>query len=362
MHGRTWPCVLLMLSMVACDRNRTSVPTSPSPTSSSEVRLMTLRISGPTSVAPGSTTQYRAIAEYSDGSTRDVTEEASWGPNEKWDFPIYFTSAGIAAAVKYGELVIGAKYYSTLMSNGSAGWMNSALRVFVLDPGTFRLGGTVVNTRGGVIAGATVEVQSGTGKGLKATTDFEGGYAVYGVAGPVRLRTSAEGFPEDVREVNVTQNDVVRVALTPLQDPVDVSGDWTLTVTPASGCPAGLPDVARNRTYEMHLTQEGMDLHWTLDRETLEYGTARSYTYGDTVIGSRVRLFFVGDTGYEDYVSPSIIDVLSPTEWFGFSGLVTATLSNSEIRGTLNGSLVYWTRAPAVWSCTRSDHIVTLRR
>ena len=324
---------------------------------------MSVRITGPTSVAPGSTAQYAAIAEYSDGSTKDVTADASWTPNNKSEFPIYFTGAGTAAAVKYGEQDIRAGYYSTLTSNGPAGWTSGNLTVFVLDPGTFKLDGTVLNSRGGVIAGAAVEVLSGTGKGLKATTDFEGRYALFGVAGPIRVRTSAEGFPEDIRDVDVIQNVAVRLSLTPVMDPVDVAGKWILTVTPSSGCRFGLPDVARNRTYEMHFGQEGMNLHWTLSSETLEYGMARNYTFGNTVVGSRVRLVFVGDSDEGEYVSPSIIDQVSPTEWFGFSGFVAATVSDSEIRGTLNGSLVYWTRpGPGFWHCTRADHVVTLRR
>ena len=44
---------------------------------------------GPTSVAPGSTAQYAAIAEYSDGSTKDVTADAGWSPHYNvFDNPI----------------------------------------------------------------------------------------------------------------------------------------------------------------------------------------------------------------------------------------------------------------------------------
>jgi carboxypeptidase family protein len=353
MHGRTWLYMLLMLFTSACGRDRTPTPTSPSPASVSQVRLMSVRITGPTSVAPGSTAEYAAIAEYSDGSTKDVTADASWTPNNRAEFPLYFTSAGIAAAVKYGEQVIGAAYHPT------GGHREADSRtVFVLDPGTFKLGGTVLDSRGGVIADAAVEVLSGTGKGLKAITDLEGRYVLFGVAGPIRLRTSAVGFSEDVRDVDVMQNVVAPLALTPLADPADVSGSWTLTVTPSSGCPAGLPDVAQNRIYEMRFSQQAMNLQWTLSSETLENGIARSWTFGNTVVGSRVRLLFAGAT--DDL---EIIDRVSPTEWLGFFGSVAATVSGSEIRGTLNGSLVYWTRAySGIWHCTTTDHIVTLRR
>ena len=44
------------------------------------------------------------------------------------------------------------------------------MNVLVLEPGTFKLGGGVSDSSGGTISGVTVEVLSGTGKGLKATT------------------------------------------------------------------------------------------------------------------------------------------------------------------------------------------------
>lgn len=359
----TWLGVFVLLLTSACGADHSPMPTSPAPALPADVRLISVRISGPASVAPGSTAEYAAIAQYSDGSTKDVTAEASWTPNNKAQFPIYFTTAGIAEAVTYGEQEIGAQYYSTLTLSGSAGWTSARLTVLAVGPGTYKFGGTVLNSRGGVIGGAVIEVLSGTGKGLKATTDSEGRYALFGVAGAIRVRTTAEGFAEDVQDLNVIQNEVAPLSLTPLADPVDVSGNWTLTVTPASGCRAGLPDVAKNRTYEMTLSQQGMNLQWTLMSETLEHGRARSWTFGNAVIGSRVRFLFVGDTDEGEFVSPSIIDLLSPTEWFGFSGFVEATVSHSEIRGTLNGSLVYWTQPPSAgWHCTRTDHVVTLRR
>ena len=68
------------------------------------------------------------------------------------------------------------------------------MNVLVLEPGTFKLGGGVSDSSGGMISGVTVEVLSGTGKGLKATTGHEGQYGLYGVAGPLQLRTSGDGF------------------------------------------------------------------------------------------------------------------------------------------------------------------------
>ena len=76
-------CVLLMMLAWACDGGNGS-PTSPS---TSQVTLLGIRVSGPATVAPGETAQYTATAEYSDGSSKDVTAGALWSPtySEGWD-------------------------------------------------------------------------------------------------------------------------------------------------------------------------------------------------------------------------------------------------------------------------------------
>ena len=60
------------------------------------------------------------------------------------------------------------------------------MNVLVLEPGTFKLSGVVSDSSGGMISGVTVEVLSGTGKGLKATTDSHGQYAFMEWPGPCR--------------------------------------------------------------------------------------------------------------------------------------------------------------------------------
>ena len=166
---------------------------------------------------------------YSDGSSKDVTAAALWSPtySEGWDpvsrasFALSFTSPGVTAARLRGERNLFALY------EGKRGMMN----VLVLEPGTFKLSGGVSDSSGGLLDDVTVEVLSGTGKGLKATTNNIGQYGLYGVAGPVQLRTSADGFRAQIRDVIVTGNGGPEpFALTPVETPADVSGTWTMTV------------------------------------------------------------------------------------------------------------------------------------
>ena len=351
-------CVVLVTLAWACGGGNGS-PTSPS---ASQGTLLGIRVSGPASVAPGEIAHYTATAEYSDGSSKDVTAGALWSPvySETWDpvsragFALSFTSPGVTAAGIRGERNLFALY------EGTRGMLN----VLVLEPGTFKLSGVVTDSSGGSLDDVTVEVLSGTGKGLKTTTNNIGQFGLYGVAGPVQLQTSADGFHAEKRDVVVTGNEGSEpFALFPVETPADISGTWTMTVRSSPRCRPGLPDIAQGRTYEVRLTQQGTTLQWKISSPTLEKNRDASSGFGNTVLGSRVRIEFPGDTDEGEYTSPDLYDRLSPTELFGFTGSAEGTMTGSEIRLALNGSLLYWVeRGGFVWYCRTTDHSITLRR
>ena len=341
--------VLAVTAMCGCDRS----PAGPSPGGgpSQSVPIVTgLRIDGPTSVAPGESPKYTAIAEYSDGSLKDVTDTAQWSPSAA-SFPIHFIGPGIAAPAQRGEALV-------VANAGAIG----RLTVLVLEPGTFKLSGPVSEAGVGALYGATVEVLSGIGQGLQATSDSHG-YALFGVSGPVRLRASADGFAPLVHDVVVTGNDATQAFdLTPVDASAHISGIWTMTVSPAPGCRPGLPDIARGRTYQVQLIQSGTRLQVKFSSPTLRQHNPDEHS--GTVLGSYVRLFIVGDTDYGEWSTPDLYDQLSPTETFGFDGTVQGTVNGTEIRATMNGDLVYWngpTYGPA-WYCRATNHVVILRR
>lgn len=347
--ARAVAIVLAVSAISGCDRS----PAGPSAAGGppSVPTLSGLRIDGPTSVAPGDSPRYAAIAEYSDGSLKDVTATALWFPNAP-SFPIHFTSPGIAGTARRGD--------ANIVANASG--MRATLNVLVLEPGTFKLSGPVSEAGVGALYGATVEVLSGIGQGLQATSDSHG-YALYGVSGAVRLRASADGFAPQVHDVVVTGNDATQpFDLTPVDASAHISGIWTMTVSPAPGCRPGLPDIARGRTYQVQLIQSGTRLQVKFSSPTL-----RQYNpdeHSGTVLGSYVRLFIVGDTDYGEWSTPDLYDQLSPTETFGFDGTVQGTVNGTEIRATMNGDLVYWnapTYGPA-WYCRATNHGVILRR
>jgi hypothetical protein len=340
--------VVALAGVSSCDHSPPAAPAGQPPT------LSRVRIDGPALVAPGDSPRYTAIAEYSDGSSKDVTTTATWFPNAE-SFPIYFISPGTAGPARRGEAVVSARAEAVV----------GRLTVMVLEPGTFKLSGPVSETGVGSLFGVTVEVLSGIGQGLRATSD-RNGYALYGVAGPVLLRASAEGFTPQVLDVVVTSNDSRQAFdLTPAEIATDVSGIWTMTVVPAAECRPGLPDIARGRTYQVELTQNATRLKVKFSSPTLRQYNPDSHS--GTVLGSRVRLSIVGDTSYGEWSSPNLYDELSPTETFGFSGLVESTVNGREIRGTMYGDVVYFNFPGGAgfgpeWYCRSKDHIVTLRR
>jgi hypothetical protein len=203
-----------------------------------------VRVSGPSAVAPNTTASFTATAEYSDGSSRDATAEAKWtfaatGFSLGLSYPrMSFPSPGVAnAASPRGEGDVVA----------SVGGTTGRYHVFVLEPGTFRVNGTVSTLEQAALSDVTVtvDVVSGIGEGLRAMV-HGGRFALYGVAGPVRLRASAEGFAPEVHEIAVTSHDMT--AAFGLRPEAAPAATYTLAIDAGSGCSA-MPDVTRMRQY-----------------------------------------------------------------------------------------------------------------
>ena len=135
-----------------------------------------------------------------------------------------------------------------------------------------------------------------------------------------------------------------------------------MTVSPSLGCRPGLPDIARRRTYQVELVQNATRLQV---KSATRHCARTTPTPLWHVLGSSVRLIIVGDTDTGEWTYPDFYDQLSPTETFGFKGVVLGTVNGREIRREMEGDLVYWngpTYAPA-WFMPRNEscrHAATL--
>jgi hypothetical protein len=290
---------------------------------------------------------------------KDVTANATWYPSDNGKAPpASFTSPGVVQAANAGEIDLFANY----------GNKNGSLHLLVVPDGTYKLSGTVLESSGRAVGGVGIDVLAGTGTGLHAITNMSGIYALYGVAGTVRVRASDDGFAPQTRDVIVTSDaSADPFTLTPLETPADMSGAWTMTLTPSAGCSAGYPDIARGRSYQVTFTQQGTGLKLNVSGPTLKvYNQGEDY---GTVFGSQLQFVLIGDTDYGDWSSADIIDQLSPTENLQFDGTIRGTIAGSQVSGaTMDGDLVYWNSAAPKgnftpnWYCRALNHTVTLQR
>ena len=351
--------ILGMVVLGACGRS----PATPTPTqsaaSSAPPAVMEVLVTGPARLAPGATASCKAIANYSDGSSKDVTANATWLPSGPGNMtpPAYFTAPGVVQGANAGEIDLYATY----------GNKNGSLRVLVLPDGTYKLAGTVLESSGRPLWSVGIDVLAGTGTGLHAITNASGLYALYGVAGSVRVRASADGFASQMRDVVVTSDaSADAFTLAPLETPADISGTWTMTLAPAAQCPAGFPDIARGRSYQVRFTQQGTGLKLDVSGPTLKvYNQGEDY---GTVLGSQLQFILTGDTDYGDWSTADLVDQLSPTENLQLDGTIRGTIAGSQVVGaTLDGDLVYYSAAPKGnftpnWYCRAKNHPVTLQR
>lgn len=312
---RTSSRIFLVAALIstwwACDS-----PSRPSPPA-----LRELVITGPPQVAPGTTAQFTATARYSDGSSEDVTSRVSWRSSKPNVLQI---SNGTAQGISRGEAAI-----TVLLTRAS-----KSTSVIVLEFGLYRLAGRLSES-GGRVAGAQVEVISGTGTGLQTTSDVNGSYALYGVAGPIRLRLSAVGFEERLQDVTVSSHTQQDYELKLLFPSLDVSGAWKLTLKASPQCSGTLPEATREREFTVTITQTESRLVLNPSSPTLN----RQYAidgkiYSDVVI---VNLWY--DDYYGDY---SLLDRVSPTDWVGIRGVLQGTAHASSIEGSFTGAFDYY--------------------
>ena len=89
---------------------------------------------------------------------------------------------------------------------------------------TLRAPERVLRYRDIPLAGARVEVTTGAGLGLSATTDREGIFYLYGVAGDTTLRVAKDGYSTATKTFTVADHQSITVELAYLGKYLDLSG------------------------------------------------------------------------------------------------------------------------------------------
>jgi hypothetical protein len=281
-------------------------------------------------VPTGETAQFQAIASQSDGSKRDVTAEASWeSSNAK---VLQVTAGGIATGVSSGMAVAYSRF------EGKVG----RHEVLVLPRGTYRLMGRVLES-GLPITGATVSVIAGRAAGLSATTDSDGGYALYGVVDEIQIRASKEGYESQVQSILVQAEQTFDFDLAPLER-AEIGGDYVLRIT-AAPCASDfstgiLPDEAMDRAYEASVIQDGPRVSVSL-RGAILFGKSK-FEGRVSPEGVSFTLYGPADFYYGYYGvkgNPDLGERLSASRFLITSGNVKAKSTVEGVTGVLDGLL-----------------------
>lgn len=243
--------------------------------------------------------------------------------------------------------------------------------------------GSVFDTAARPLPGAKVEVLDGPSAGASALVDRNGVVVLSGqFDSSTRFRASMTGHETLVATWTCSVANCANNArpwfgfqLRPLLVPVDLAGNYTMTLTAHSSCGA-LPADARSRSYAITLTKRFRD--GTADL----LGFDAAIHAGDVV--DSLREFRVGIAG--DFINiyfrrgdgdePGLLEHLDGDRYVGFTGNVAGTVNAAGDRSivTFSGSVDNFVlrQAPsfpfllsnvvAKDSCASTEHSLTLTR
>lgn len=332
----------------------------PSPTQpSAGAQVVKVNVSGPTEVAPGGTAQFKATAQYSDGTLRDVTSEVSWWSSDT--SVLLLSNGGVAKGIRNGE----ARVLAAGEVQGS-----SPGPVIVVPEGTFKLSVTAFgdDLPTEPLPGAWVEALTESGTLLTPTTESSTVSSFYGVQGRVELRTSFPLFyATNVTTVDVTAHQSVRIGLKRLDKPgLTVAGAYTLTITASPSC-SSLPEQARTRTFRADVAAHvAASFAVTLHDAVFETykGILGNSIEGRILDVDRAEFTFAGRDGVEWGYTTLVLETLAdPEGTYEPRGLATATIDDAGIAGSLGGSISFSQKQPPqFFSCSATDHGFTMVR
>jgi hypothetical protein len=361
---KAFSIVLATVGFTACDKS----PTGPAPAPRTEPTIVGLKpMRGPELLQVGETARYSVMAIMSDRSERDVTSEAQWSGGDA----VSISGPGLVTGRAPGVAELAAAFGGRRMPG----------RVTVLPAGTYRLEGQVHEVddqypwRG--VAGARIDVTSGTGAGLSTVTDGRGAYRLDGFAGETTLQVIKDGYQSVELRFGVAFHRTYDIGLPLLAPRADVSGTYTLTITAADHCGVGLgqghvPEEARIRTYQAEVRQDGPELAVTLSGATFlgwsRDAAGRHVGVSGRVEPGRVVFRFPWGDGNE---FPYVLEQLPTSRSFFVAGDVVATGSANRFAGTLAGDVAIYdgilgpndiTGPQAIAWCSSTSHQFVLSR
>ena len=205
------------------------------------------------------------------------------------------------------------------------------------------LRGSVSDTAFRPLAGARVEIVDGPRAGESVTADSTGTYAL---AGPFSatdtIRATKEGYVPGIRTFSSSagpfQNqNFIAFSLNVLAAPVNIAGDYTLTLL-ADGACAQLPEAVRMRTYAAVVTPEPRSIYYP---DNTLFNVAVS---GAAFVGPGNFSIGVAGNDLGIWVSdPRVVERLGPTTYLAMEGEARATTFApvSTISAAFSGAIEY---------------------
>jgi hypothetical protein len=319
-----------------------------------------LEVAGPESVAPGATVQWTATGEMSDGTTRDLTNSVTWSRSS---FAVRILSPGAIAGLTIGEANVSA---SLVVPNLLAG-VSASREIVVVPAGTVRVAGRVTTgAPAQPVAGATVTVAAGSAVGLQSTTDWDGRYRLYGIAGETEIRVIKDGYEIQARTVTGTSHQTLDVTLPAASIP-NIAGDYTFTMTSDPACAGVIPASLAVRTYTATLTQNVRLVQVSLRGVPFNVREGRGAGFPGQV-DPRQATFLLDDIDHFDTgANPDVFEQVSPTSLLALFGTMTVDIAPGRLSGTLNGLVTLATPATIAgffWGpeCLSTRHQVVFAR
>jgi len=352
---RRWPGVSLagvlggaaLLAIVnACDNINSRIPTSPSAPGYSAVE-----ISGPDTIAPGTSAQFTALVRLSAGARKQPGPGTSvtWGISSGGQF-LHINNAGVATAVAEGDATVFAQVRIPTSRNG---FVTSSRDVVVGVPGTFRLVGRVNDSQFPTagVPGAVVTVTPGS---HQTTTDTQGGFTLHSIPADATVQIVASGYNPFTESIHLSSNTTRTFLLEPSGPRPDFSGNYTLAIdlnTPCSGS-FSLPSELQHRQYDATLTQNGpaVDVRLTEPRFRLNALGLGNHFSGTANVGGATFTIrdYPGDYYYPFYGPssyPDIAERLADNTVLVTAGTAVTTSSGGRLSGNLTGEISHWNTA-----------------
>jgi hypothetical protein len=359
-------CRLFMIALAvisaACDKPPLLAPSNlPHPNLSRTVRL---EISGPSEMAPASTTKFQAMAHLDDGSSHDVTDKVSWASLNTGALTV--NGGVVTASPQPGEGQIRVVLHPHIVAH----------TVIVVPPGTYRLTGVVTESgsNGYGVSGARVDVVSTAGTVGAVTAG--GQYRIYGVAGATRVSVTKAGYEVRELSMNVIAHERLDVELPPSTTRPSVGGSYAVTIAAAEACRDQLPPELMSRRYSATVTQSGPRVTVILDGATFAAGIGRPQNrFSGSVESGDLELQLndfdedpscsFGPT-HECYVLGEVLEHITELNYFNPTGKASIPLGAPVLSGALRGTL-YARRLnagkfPPTASCTSEAHRIEMRR